>query len=112
MVLGYVVIIHTCRKLCINIIVVEVARSTKRHTEVGVQCVSAPECSATSLDFNVVQPAYDAGTFIPVKTNSKSQICNDAKLTPAMIDARLGAEIVALQQPCLHTSQPYGAAFL
>ena len=96
MILCYIVIVHTCGKLCINIVIVKVPWSTKRHTEVGVQGVSTPKCSATSLDFNVVQPTYDSGTLIPIETNRKSQICDDAKLTPAMIDARLGAEIVAL----------------
>lgn len=96
MILCDVTIVHTSRKLSIDIIVMKVPRSSKRHTEIGIQRVSTPESSTTTFNFNMIQPTNNTRSFVSVETNSKREVGDNAELTPAVIDSRLGAEIVAL----------------
>lgn len=109
MILGYVVILHASRKFRVNVIIMKVSRSTKRDTKIGIQCVSTPERPPTTLDFDVIQATRDSRSSISVQTNSKSQVCDNAELTPAVIDTRPGPEIIALKETCLNAGESYRA---
>ncbi|CAF3503805.1 unnamed protein product [Fusarium graminearum] len=96
MILCDVTVVHASRKLSIDIVIMKVPGPSKRHTEIGIQRVSTPESSSTTFDFNMIQPTNNTRSFVSVEANSKREVCDNAELTPAVIDSRLGAEIVAL----------------
>jgi hypothetical protein len=95
-ILCYIIVVHASRKLGIDIVIMKITRSTKRYTEICIQCISTPERPSTTFDFNVIQPTRDARSFVAVQTNSKGEVGDDAKLTPAVVDSRLCTEIIAL----------------
>lgn len=71
MILGYIIIIDTSWKLRIDIVIVKVAWSAQRYAEICIESVCAPEGSSTTFDFNMVQPAYNAGSFVSIQSDSK-----------------------------------------
>lgn len=55
----------------------------------------------------MVQSAYDTRSFISIEPDSKRQVCNNAKLTPAVIDSGLSSEVVTLEKTSLDAGKSY-----
>jgi hypothetical protein len=111
MVAGDLVVLDAGGKLDIDVIVVEGPRPAQGDAEVGVEGIGTPEGSAAALDLDVVEAAGGTGDLVPVEANGEGEIGDGAELAPAVVDAGLGEEVVALEEAGLDAGEADGAAF-
>jgi hypothetical protein len=111
MVAGDFVVLDAGGELGVDVIVVKGPRPAQGDAEVGVEGVCTPEGSAAALDLDVVEAAGGAWDLVPVETDGEGEIGDGAELAPAVVDAGLGEEVVALEEAGLDAGEADGAAF-
>lgn len=69
--------------------------------EVGVQGVCAPECAAATFGFDLAEAGGWVWAAVSVEADGEGEMRDSAEEAPAVVDAGLREEVVALGEACL-----------
>lgn len=102
-----ILVLNTCRKLGINIVVMKGSWSTQGSAEKGIQSVGTPKGPTAALGLNQINTAGGIGRPVSIKTDSQGQVRDCPKQAPAVVDTRLREQVITLRETCLHAGQTY-----
>ena len=102
-----ILILDTCWKLGINIVVMKGSWSTQGSAQKGIQRVGTPKGPTAALGLNQINTAGSIGRPVSIKTDSQCQVRDRPEQALAMIDTRLREQVITLRETCLHAGQTY-----